>query len=162
MAAISCSGFQAFLNSWVAFFGNLQSFLRDIHLQQASQTSHDYREYVVARLGAYCSHVYMLDVQIVTSDSALQTLHTQIGGLLTHLRALLGEWEDSLVLNHTSASTQSYQPGTVRNLCGRPYIDITEDQLHYLHNLGFSWSEVARMLGEDVAIDVQPYSIMIG
>lgn len=73
--------------------------------------------------------------------------YTDVGALLESLQSVLREWQ-----HYTSffdrASTSAYTaPVEHSGGRGRPHFLISEDQLHYLRSMNFTWSEIAALLG---------------
>ena len=81
------------------------------------------------------------------SEIAISNMCAELSSLLECLRCILSEWEE--YLNHPfSSENYSYSaPTRALSGLGRPRFDISEQQLMYLHSMGFTWIEIANLLG---------------
>ena len=76
-------------------------------------------------------------------DEYLTSLHQ----LLDCVRKLHHKWEDYQdVLDSTIQNVGAYRASTSASGVGRPF-QIQKEQLEYLSSLGFSWTEIATLLG---------------
>lgn len=78
------------------------------------------------------------------SEIALSNMCEELCSLLECLRCILSEWEE--YLNHPFNYSYS-APTRASSGPGRPRFDISEQQLMYLHSMGFTWVEIANLLG---------------
>ena len=72
----------------------------------------------------------------------------ELTGLVSCLRDILSEWEGYLN-NPLGSEAHSYHARTVSTVYqpGRPKFDITKQQLEYLRSLGFTWVQIAKLVG---------------
>ena len=70
--------------------------------------------------------------------------------LVRFLRGIEGMWQHEVTLR-SPGSQQRVEPArrvrTVQHGVGHPFVEISEEQLYYLHSLGFSWTNIAKILG---------------
>lgn len=68
--------------------------------------------------------------------------------LIISCRGLAAEWEAYIDSLHSNPYPDCYQAPLIyrQNFRGRPPFQISEDQLHYLASLSFTWSEIATLL----------------
>ena len=140
------------------FFGHLVMFLTELerrNLDGLQRCTSSFCEYAVRQTGVYATHVYRLLVvaerAFVDSDAqAVHDLKSRMEELLLQLRELQGKWENELELRRLPASDRRVadgRPQRVHHGIGRPFVDISEQQLYALQSFGFSWTDVARILG---------------
>ena len=143
------------------FFSHLASFLVQLDRQNRREVNNytvDFCEYAARQAGMYAAHVYRIFVaaeersaSTLASTSASQPINDVkelVGALLSQLREIQGEWERELhVRRHSVQIPASHRARLIRHGPGRPYFDITEDQLYTLRSLGFSWTLIAEILG---------------
>ena len=81
------------------------------------------------------------------NEIAISNMCEELNSLLECLRCILSEWEE--YLNHPfSSGNDSYSaPTRASSGPGRPRFDISEQQLMYLHSMGFTWVEITNLLG---------------
>ena len=81
-------------------------------------------------------------VSVATRYSAM------LAELLECLRQMYNEWTSYLEHFHVNRHVTSYSaPVTQVNRTGRPTFLISEAQLQHLRSLGFSWTQIAEILG---------------
>ena len=148
------------VGQWL-FFSHLASFLVELERQNHRGVNNwtvNFCEYAARQAGIYATHVYRIFVAaeeaagttpVSTSGSEpLDHVKELVGTLLSQLREIQGEWERELhVRRHSVQISASHRARLIRHGPGRPYFDITEDQLYALQSLGFSWTLVAKILG---------------
>ena len=78
------------------------------------------------------------------SEIAISNMCEELCSLLECLRCILSEWEE--YLNHPFSSG-NYAPTRASSGPGRRRFDISEQQLMYLHSMGFTWVEITNLLG---------------
>ena len=99
-------------------------------------------EYVISVCSDICDHL--------REASELQDYLRSAEELVTALKDILKKWEE---YENTLESSSDLRPLTAHQLSlvsvgpGRPRFEISKEQLQYLSSLGFSWTEVASLLG---------------
>ena len=141
---------------WERFFEELVQFLETCKRQSGIATE-QLAEHLVERLEICIQSLNGLKdtigeaiVSQQGSEDQLQcftTCYRDVGALLESLQSVLREWQ-----HYTSffdrASTSAYTaPVEHSGGRGRPHFLISEDQLHYLRSMNFTWSEIAALLG---------------
>ena len=137
-------------------FLELSSFLRNIE-RQYMIANEQFSEYALERLeigmagvsnlidhlrANAASHTAEEVVSVATHYSAL------LAELLECLRQIYNEWTVYLEDFHVNRHATSYSaPVAQVNRTGRPNFLISEAQLQYLRSLGFSWTQIAEILG---------------
>ena len=141
---------------WERFFTELSSFLRTID-RQYMLANEQFSEYAIERLETSIVSVSGL-VEHLRANSGVNH-ETDVVSVATHYSAmfaeLLGclwgmynEWSVYLEHYHLNRRASSYSVPVVQaNPTGRPTFLISESQLQYLRSLGFSWSQIADILG---------------
>ena len=132
------------------FFNHLALFLVELERQNhrgVSNCTVNFCDYAARQTRMYATHVYRIFVAAeeaaasVSTTSAFQPIDQVkelVGTLLSQLREIQGEWERKLhVRRHSVQISASHR---ARHGPGRPYFDITEDQLYALQSLRFSWT----------------------
>ena len=163
----SADELQSIVWGWHAFFERLSHFLLSVDLR-AGVANKKYVVYAMERLETSLMNVRLLKERLVTfrgeedveldADElrVVQVYEDQLGELLTCLEEVhheCQEYADRLERESPQLrleSAQGYRAPLVRFSRphrGRPRFDIGQDQLEYLSGLGFSWADVARLLG---------------
>ena len=98
-----------------------------------------------------CDHMgNALSVEDNQDNLIIQEYYTHILGLVNCLKAIHSQWteyEDVIILRadrfcyHVDSNVVS-QSGK-----GRPKFQVDKEQLVYLSSLGFSWSEISKIMG---------------
>lgn len=135
---------------WEAFFHQVLSFLRQLHLENASQ---DQLQYYLERLEMIMSSTERIKSVLLASQpsdadevSIFDHYGTSISEFLLRLSGVYTEIDRSLD-NYLSRSAAAYQPSTLlTGRRGRPRFEITANQLVYLTSLSFTWKKIASML----------------
>ena len=122
---------------------------------QRGLANEEFSEYVVKQLEMIIISVSTLKSYlgshlpsgVLGSEIAISNMCEELCSLLECLRCILSEWEE--YLNHPfSSGNYSYSaPTRASSGPGRPRFDISEQQLMYLHSMGFTWVEIANLLG---------------
>ena len=120
----------------------------------AGTANEDFSEFVVERLEMCIVSVSRL-LHHLRSTDPLDDLAARVGTqysshldeLLDCLRMMLREWQN--YLNHYQLRNPSsfIVPVTHTTQPGRPRFDISQNQLHYLHSMSFTWVQIAAILG---------------
>ena len=140
------SAVTSFAESWMRFFGALQSFLSQ--LENTEHPNSHFCEYAVDRLELWISTVSQLvehlDTDEFTTDFIEECI-ANLGVLLRHMRVIRREWEH--LMTDVGSSSMSYTVGTIHGETGRPRYCIYKEQLQYLRSMSFSWVQIATLLG---------------
>ena len=163
----SAGELQSIVWGWQAFFDRLSQFLLSVDLR-SGVASNNYVVYAMERLETCLMNVRLLRERLLSvrdgEDAELdanellvvQMYDDQLGELLTCLEEVhheCQEYADRLERESPQLrldSAQGYCAPLVRYSRpqrGRPRFDIGQDQLEYLSGLGFSWADIARLLG---------------
>ena len=121
--------------------------------RQFSTTNEEYAEYVLERLSICVRTVSTVHEHVeeaVGGDSShtLFRIYQLLRDIVSRLKTLKRHWSEQ-VDNLASRSNFGYQASTASGTAalGRPRFQITHAQLDYLRSLGFSWTEIAHLLG---------------
>jgi len=137
---------------WEAFFNHLQSFLRQVRLENTSQ---DHLEYCLERLEIIISSTVRIRNVLRSSrssgadeSSTFTRYAALIDDLLVHLNHVFAEIDRCLDNYLSQSSITAYQVDTIQTgQRGRPRFNVTANQLAYLTSLSFTWTQIAKMLG---------------
>ncbi len=140
------------------FFTDLVELLRELERRRfdgLDNCTRNFCEYVVTQASHYATYVYRLIgiVEAAADSRPVRRLKCQLEQLLLKLRELQGEWEHELARRQLPVTSRDPERhggvilGTIPHGAGRPFVDISVEQLYYLHSLGFTWTEVAAVLG---------------
>ena len=138
------------------FFSHLASFLVELERRNSNREglrcTLSFCEYAARQAGMYATHVYRMFVtgEEASNDGARSAdqVKALFSSLLSEMTEIQGEWERELHFRQaTSSHAASNGTCLVRHGTGRPYFDITEEQLYTLQSLGFSWNLIANILG---------------
>ncbi len=144
--------------------GGVEDFFEEItRVLEAAQrqfgiANEQYTRYTVERLqGCIRSLSILLENLVYTQVSltddeqrTLDTIKSSIEDLLECCRTIESEWDNLLDMLMSHMSTFSYHAPFVETATrrrGRPRFDIEKDQLVYLSSMGFSWTNIAKILG---------------
>ena len=163
----SASEDQSIVWGWQTFFARLSRFLLSVDLR-AGVANKTYVVYAMERLETCLMNVRFLkerlisfrdlaDVQLEPDElQVLSVYDNEVGELLTCLEEVYHEFQeyaDRLERESPQLrldSAHGYHAPLVRYSLphrGRPRFDIRQDQLEYLSGMGFSWADIARLLG---------------
>ena len=145
----------AVVEYWSGYFEEIVRLLSNGE-RQYGIANHDYTDYMLQRLEfCYTTCLEILDLvqhhrnenqELVELDEYLTSLHQ----LLDCVRKLHHKWDDYQdVLDSTmqNVGELAYRASTSASGVGRPPFQIQKEQLEYLSSLGFSWTEIATLLG---------------
>ena len=99
-------------------------------------------EYTITVCSDLCDHL--------RRESELEDYFRSLEELVDALKDILRKWkeyESVLEATVTSRPSTAHHLSTVSVGPGRPRFEISKEQLQYLSSLGFSWTEVACLLG---------------
>ena len=144
----------SFSSEWETFFTEVARVVASAN-NQRGLANEEFSEYVVEQLEMIIISVSTLNSYLgshlpsseLGSEIAISNMCEELSSLLECLRCILSEWEE--YLNHPfSCGNYSYSaPTRASSGPGRPRFDISEQQLMYLHSMGFTWVEIANLLG---------------
>ena len=144
----------SFSSEWETFFTEVARVVASAN-NQRGLANEEFSEYVVEQLEMIIISVSTLNSYLgshlpsseLGSEIAISNMREELSSLLECLRCILSEWEE--YLNHPfSSGNYSYRaPTRASSGPGRPRFDISEQQLMYLHSMGFTWIEIANLLG---------------
>ncbi len=148
-------------SEWTMYFDVITHLLQGAS-RQYGVANESYTEYVIERLDLCISTCTTLKEQL-TLSSASEVNDDQEGDLVVVCKAELEELVDSLmqvqiqwkhyqeVLEAGISEEFSFRVDTggagAGHGRGRPRFNVSREQLEYLSSLGFSWSEIASILG---------------
>ena len=141
----------SFSSEWGTLFTDVARVVSSAN-NQSGLANEEFSEYVVEQLEMIIITVSTLKSYLgshlpsseLGSEIALSNMCEELSSLLECLRCILSEWEE--YLNHPFNYSYS-APTRASSGPGRPRFDINEQQLMYLHSMGFTWVEIANLLG---------------
>ena len=83
----------------------------------------------------------------ISSEIAISNVCAELSSLLECLRCILSEWEEYLNHPYNCGSYSCSAPISASSRPGRQRFDVSKQQLMYLHLMGFTWVEIADLLG---------------
>ena len=139
---------------WEVLFLDIESFLRASG-HQLGYCSVNYGTHTLERMELYMSSlVYLknlLDDNIMQMSeqhrSAVNECVGQITQLISCLRSLAKEWHLYVDTKEQQADLVRYHASIQQSGRGRPRFLVAKEQLEYLHSLGFTWTDVAHLIG---------------
>ena len=135
-------------------FQDIESFLRASG-HELGYCSVSYGTHTLERMELYMSSlVYLknlLDDNIMQMSeqhrSAVIECVGQITRLISCLRSLAKEWQLYVDTKEQQADLVRYHASIQQSGRGRPRFLVAKEQLEYLHSLGFTWTDVAHLIG---------------
>ena len=139
---------------WEALFQEIESFLRSSG-HQLGQCSVSSGVHTLERLELYISGLVhlnnLLDANIMEvrgqHRSPVTECVSQITQLISCLRSLAKEWQLYVDTKEQQADLVRYHASIQQSGRGRPRFLIAKEQLQYLNSLGFTWTDIAHMIG---------------
>ena len=142
---------------WTRFFEELHRVISDSH-HQIGVANEGYVQYIIERLETGLRNIHSIHSILSNGEQELEPENREIandysrniGELAGCIQTMLSYWHlyhDQLQSRDFSES--SYHVGVVHipGRRGRPAFGIANSQLEYLHSLGFTWTEMATLLG---------------
>ena len=131
-------------DQWAEFFSELVSFIRITEEREGAST--DLAEATVVKLEGYL-RVLEAILESLGSTTGVEEVHRDVGDLVTSLREIKSRWEDiecGLGVSETesvqSREEEGYGPG-------RPKVFIRIEQVEFLRDLRFTWTQIAKLFG---------------
>ena len=142
---------------WSRFFDELSRVIADSQ-RQLGRANEEFVEYIVHKLETGLRNVISILEVLRTAQEELPggeereivtSYCSDISELISALRELLADWSLYQDRLDSNASDQGFRFEVVRLPArrGRPPFGIWRSQLEYLHSLGFTWTEMATLLG---------------
>ena len=136
------------VTGWKNFFEEVVKLLSEGE-RQYGLANRNYTDYTLERL-ELCLTTCTEIRNLVQGHPELAEVMTLLRELIDCIRVLYRKWDEYAdVLDSSTVPTRtSYQANTnASGLPGRPPFCIQKEQLEYLSSLGFSWTEVAALIG---------------
>ena len=144
----------SFSSEWEALFSEVSRFLastnnqRGLANEEFSGYAVEQLEMIIITLSSLMSHLGShLPSSEISSEIAISNVCAELSSLLECLRRILSEWKEYLDHPYNSGSYSYSAPISASSRPGRQRFDISEQQLMYLHSMGFTWVETADLLG---------------
>ena len=146
------------VRGWGRFFEELRRIIAESH-QQIGVANEGYVQYIVEKLETGLRSLNSIQEILVNGEHELEAEEREIAAnysrriaeLATCIQTVLSYWhlyQDRLDSVNTDVETgYQVQVVHVQGSRGRPAFGIANTQLEYLHSLGFTWTEMATLLG---------------
>ena len=146
------------VRGWSRFFEELRRIIAESH-QQIGVANEGYVQYIIEKLETGLRSVNSIKEILVNGEHELEGEEREIAAnysrriaeVATCIQTMLSYWhlyQDRLDSVNTDVETgYQVQVVHVQGRRGRPTFGIASTQLEYLHSLGFTWTEMATLLG---------------
>lgn len=145
------------VRGWSRFFEELHGLISDSH-RQIGVANEVYVEFIIDKLDTALRSIHSIQETLRDAEQELElaeaeiatTYSRRIAELTTCIQTMLSYWhlyQDRLESSSTDETGYQIQVVHVQGRRGRPAFGIARNQLEYLHSLGFTWVEMATLLG---------------